>query len=423
MDIESQDPSTSRCAYGSIRPYGIDGEQSVSSFACSEVFSSGRHTWSSGILSSALHSFACQSRSDGALDSNRQPLSIAHVGPCLFRGGAEQQLIDLARFLDPRRAVLKECLVTDPQGIDPLVARDLPCPVHLADAATITRAFQSFDIVLHWGLSLDQIVDNSIPRRAISISIAHGDSPWTYELLKQSARSTDHVVAVSRRVFETSCGNFPSTVILNGIDTARLATTRNRQKVREELGFEPDDFVVGYVGRFSPEKRPELIIKALEQLPRTFKALLIGWGTMQADLMLQANHQIPNRYAFRFADRYLGDYYQAFDAFALMSTMEGFALVFLEAMFSGLPVVATPVGAVPEVIQPMINGIIADPSGCDLAQHLMRLKANRSWAMAMGESARQYALEHGHALRMANDYLNLFDQLVSSSRIKCDPAV
>jgi glycosyltransferase involved in cell wall biosynthesis len=343
----------------------------------------------------------------------QQPLSIVHVGPCLFRGGAEQHLIDLARFLDPKRAVLKECLITDPNAIDVSVVRDLPCPARAATSPDIKHALQTADIVLHWGTALDKIIEPDFPRRAISIYIAHGDSPWTLELLKRSTHSTDHAIAVSQRVKQSSCGDFPTTVIHNGVDTARLAMTRSRDAVREELGFVPDDFVVGYVGRYSPEKRPELLIDALAQLPRTYKALFVGWGPMQADLMSQANARIPNRYAFRFSDRYLGDYYQAFDAFALMSTMEGFALVFLEAMFSGLPVIATPVGAVPEVINSMINGIIADRSGSDLAHHLTQLQANRSWARAMGEAGRQYAMAHGHALRMANEYQDLFNKLVS----------
>jgi glycosyltransferase involved in cell wall biosynthesis len=365
-----------------------------------------------GVLSSGqLSSGVLTERTSCEPSRRKRPLSVVHVGPCLFRGGAEQHLIDLARFLDPERARLTECLVIDGNAIDLAVARDLPCPARAATGEDITRALQTADIVLHWGLELDQYVCHDHQRKAISLYIAHGDSPWTQELLRRSAKSTDLAVAVSQRVYDTCCQEFPGTVILNGVDTSRLATTRSRRAVREALGFSTDDFVVGYVGRFSPEKRPELIIDALAQLPRRFKALFLGWGPMQAELLQNCNSRIPNRYAFRFADRNLGDYYQAFDAFALMSTMEGFALVFLEAMFSSLPVVATPVGAVPEVITSMVNGIIADRSGSDLAKHLTRLESNPEWAHGMGASARQYAMEHGHALRMAEEYMNLFEQL------------
>jgi glycosyltransferase involved in cell wall biosynthesis len=344
------------------------------------------------------------------------PLSVAHVGPCVFRGGAEQQLIDLARFLDPRRAVLQKCLVTEPEGIDPAVARDLPCPVTPAGVNEVTQAFQEHDIVLCWGLALDEWVDLSVPRRAIGVHIAHGDSPWTRELLNGSLQAVDHAVAVSQRVRDTTCVDVPTTVILNGVDTARLATTRSRDDVRAEFGYGPDDVVVGFVGRFSPEKRPELLIRALHRLPSRFKGLFVGWGPMLPGLLEEANELTPGRCAFRFTDRYLGDYYQAFDAFTLLSVQEGFALVFLEAMFCSLPVVATPVGAVPEVIEHRVNGVVVDGSPDAVAAELRLLAANPGWARGMGESARRYAQQHGHARRMADEYAALFERLSAAPR-------
>jgi glycosyltransferase involved in cell wall biosynthesis len=344
------------------------------------------------------------------------PLTVAHVGPCLFRGGAEQQLIDLARFLDPRRAVLTKCLVTEQAGIDPAVARDLSCPVVAGGVHEITQAFQDHDIVLCWGLALDQWVDHSAPRRAAGIHIAHGDSPWTRELLTGSRQAVDHAVAVSRRVRDTTCADVPTTVILNGVDTARLATTRSRADIRAELGFGADDFVVGFVGRFSPEKRPELLLRGLHRLPPRFKGLFVGWGPLQSGLLEEANRLVPGRCAFRFADRYLGDFYQAFDAFTLLSVQEGFALVFLEAMFCGLPVVATPVGAVPEVIEHRVNGVIVDGTPEAVASELRLLEGNGPWARGLGESARNYARQHGHARRMADEYAALFERLVAARR-------
>jgi len=364
---------------------------------------------SSGVLVS-------ESESGGEQTSPTTPLSVAHVGPCLFRGGAEQQLIDLARFFDPRRAVLQKCYVTETGGIDPAVARDLPCPVVTAGVSGITQAFQEHDVVLCWGLALNQWVEPMDSRRAVGVHIAHGDSPWTRELLTGSLQAVDHAVAVSQRVRETTCAGIPTTVILNGIDTARLATTRSREEVRAELGFGPDDFVVGCVGRYSPEKRPEALLHALHVLPQRFKALFVGWGPLLPGLLERANDLAPGRCVFRYADRYLGDFYQAFDAFALLSAQEGFALVFLEAMFCGLPVVATPVGAVPEVIEHRVNGIIVDGAPEGVANELRLLEAHPPWARGVGESARQHARQFGHARRMAGEYEQLFDRLIAARR-------
>jgi glycosyltransferase involved in cell wall biosynthesis len=191
-----------------------------------------------------------------------RPLRVAHLGPCLFRGGAEQQLIDLAKFLDPKVAVLERCIVTGTNSVDPAVARDFACEIVPASREVVAETLRTFDVLLYWGMELKGWIEPTDERRAVVIYLAHGDSHWTRDLLRNSAHLTDHAIAVSRRVLETTCQNFPSTVVLNGVDTARLATTRSRYEVRAEFGYGDDDFVVGYVGRFSPEKRPETLHRA-----------------------------------------------------------------------------------------------------------------------------------------------------------------
>ena len=341
----------------------------------------------------------------------RQPLSIVHIGPCFTRGGAEQQLIDLARFLDPSRAVLKKCLVTEPSMIDPTVAADVACPVMTATADDVCLAIREHDIILFWGLELDRLCGHRQDGQGVCIYIAHGDSHWTRDLMIGSVATLDHAVAVSQRVSDTTCHGFPTDVILNGVDTARLATTRSREEVRAHYGFGPDDFVVGYLGRFSPEKRPELLIEAVGKLPSRFKLLMIGWGPLKSKLLEQANDTIPNRYAFATGSSYLGDFYNAMDVFGLVSVQEGFALVFLEAMFSGLPVIATPVGAVPEVIEHNVSGVIVNGEVDDIVNALKRVESNRQWAKALGEEARRHALKSGHARAMAAQYEDLFERL------------
>lgn len=381
--------------------------EASSAFVCS---SSAFLACSSGFVSSPK----VQPEKSQAIHQHQRPLSIAHIGPCFTRGGAEQQLIDLARFLDPRRAVLSKCLVTEPGMIDPDVAADVKCPVDYASADDICRAIHEHDVILFWGLELNRFVDQRQKNQGVCIYLAHGDSHWTRDLMLGSTACLDHTVAVSQRVAETTCFEFPTDVILNGVDTARLATTRSRDEVRQRFGFGPNDFVVGYLGRFSPEKRPELLIQAISRLPSRFKLLMVGWGPLKPQLLEQANDTIPNRYAFATGSSYLGDFYNAMDAFSLISVQEGFALVFLEAMFCGLPVIATPVGGVPEVVQNNVSGVIVNGNVDEIANALKRVEGNRQWAQAMGQQARQYALAHGHARAMTEKYEDLFERLIGN---------
>lgn len=369
---------------------------------------------SSSASSAFLSSAKGQPGESQTVSHHRRPLSIVHIGPCFTRGGAEQQLIDLARFLDPEQAVLSKCLVTEPAMIDPDVAADVKCPVDYASADGICRAMKEHDVILFWGLELNRFAGQRQKDQGVCIYLAHGDSHWTRDLMLGSTACLDHTVAVSQRVAETTCYDFPTDVILNGVDTARLATTRSRDEVRQHYGFGPDDFVVGYLGRFSPEKRPELLIQAVSRLPSRFKLLMVGWGPLKPQLLEQANDTIPNRYAFATGSSYLGDFYNAMDAFGLVSVQEGFALVFLEAMFCGLPVIATPVGGVPEVVQDNVSGVIVNGTVNEIADALRRVEENRQWSQAMGQQARQYALTHGHARAMTAKYEELFDRLIGS---------
>jgi glycosyltransferase involved in cell wall biosynthesis len=338
-----------------------------------------------------------------------KPLRVVHVGPCFSRGGAENHAIDLARFLDPSRVRIEKCIVTDPNMFDPAVAADMPAPVELGDEQTVRRAAREHDVVLFWGMMLDSWLADCRP--PLCVYLAHGDSYWTHDLLVGSRRVVDHVVAVSHGVQRKVCNGFPSSVILNGVDTARLSKTRSRQQVRVSLGFQPDDFVLGYVGRLSPEKRADRVIRATAQLPPNFKALLVGWGPLRQELFELANDLIPGRFAFVTADRHLGDYYQSLDALCLLSEFEGFALVVLEAMMCGRPVIATPVGSVPETIIDRVNGLVVDGEVESVCQAARRLREHPQWADGVAAEGRRYAEQHGHAWRMARQYEQLLERL------------
>ena len=344
----------------------------------------------------------------GGGDAGR-PLRMVHVGPCFTRGGAEQHIIALAKFLNPRRAYLERCLVVDSGAVDPSVAADMPAPVDVVPLNHLEEAVQEHDVMLHWGLALDEHFPRQRPK--LSVYLAHGDGWWTSSVLAGSHRVTDHVVAVSQRVSDALDPGYDTTVILNGIDSARLAHTRSRSEKRRELGFDDNDFVLGYIGRLSPEKRPELLIQSLVNLPRNVKALIVGWGPMRASLMEMANDLVPGRVIFATGSDYLGDFYRAMDAFCLLSSQEGFALVGLEAMMCGVPLIATPVGAIPEVIQHRVNGLVVSLDCSDFTQAVGELQSHPEWAKAIGREGQAYADQHGHALRMAQQYEDLLESL------------
>jgi glycosyltransferase involved in cell wall biosynthesis len=295
--------------------------------------------------------------------------------------------------------------------IDKAVTADSPVPVIPANEDTVRRAADHADIVLFWGVPMGELLQDHRPK--LCVYVAHSDNDWTRDVLHDSSPFVDHVIAVSRRVQTNVCRGFASTVILNGVDASRLSQTRSRSDMRRSLGFESDDFVLGFLGRMSWEKRPERLIDAVEQLPPNFKALFVGWGPLRPQLLEAANTRIPGRYAFASADRNLGDYYQALDAFCLLSEQEGFALVLLEAMLTERPIITTDVGFVSELVEDRINAVVVDGSPQSICDAALRLQQYPAWANGLAAEGRALADQHGHAWRMARDYERFFWRLWS----------
>lgn len=131
-------------------------------------------------------------------------------------------------------------------------------------------------------------------------------------------------------------------ILPNAIDTARFAFDPIiREKMRKELGVE-NSFVLGIVGRLAPVKNHVFAFRLMEALKKTIPnrvLLVLGNGPMQTWL-----EEIVRRSNLEDTIRFLGkkqdpeSYYLAFDALLMPSVYEGFPMVALEAMASGLPI-------------------------------------------------------------------------------------
>lgn len=339
-----------------------------------------------------------------------RPLRVAHVGQSLVRAGVEQWLKAMIRFLDPRWAQIVRCVVTEQNLVDPEVAREVGITVEIGGAAEVRRTARDCDVLLCWGPSeLGQWLADCPAK--LCLYIAHGEGMWTQRTLRDCQGVLDHIVAVSQRVRDRVCPGEATTVIHNGVDAAHVATTCSRRAARQALGFTDDDFVLGFVGRFAPEKRAHGVIEAAALLPPKFKALLVGWGPLDADLRALAASWLGGRAAFVTAGSYVGDYYQAMDALCMISEAEGFSMAALEAMMCGVPLVATSVGFIPEAIRDRVNGLVVSGTIDSICQAAEWLAAYPAWARAIAAEGQAYAREFGHARSMAAKYEHLLARL------------
>lgn len=153
-------------------------------------------------------------------------------------------------------------------------------------------------------------------------------------------------------------------------EAAASLSTEERVARRKELGLMPDDFVLICVARFAPQKRHDLLLEAFAKAreglgpegPR-LRLLLVG-GDPFGDGRPKAEAEaaalgLSDSVAFLGIRRDVPDLYGLADVFVMYSEWEGLGLVFLEAMAAGLPVAATGVSAVPEVVVEGETGLLA----------------------------------------------------------------
>jgi len=339
-------------------------------------------------------------------------LRVIHISSAMMPAGIDKWLTGLVRHSDRRRLKFTRCIVTS-DNVDRKQLARLGVPVEIGGRDSIRRAAADCDVMLisDPGPDPDWVEDM---RAKLCVIVAHGDGPWTRERLDRMAPVTDHVVAVSERVRRAVCNGFPSTVIPNGVDPLHLTRSRPRDAVRASLGFQPGDFVVGFVGRFSPEKNPFAVIEAVARLPLHFKALMVGFGHLRDELIDRANALIPSRFTVVRGEDHLGDLYAAMDAFCLASHAEGYGLAIMEAMMCGKPVIVARVGFVPEAITDRINGLVVSGDTASISQAAALLDTHPDWAASLGREAARYAERHGYASTMADRYADLLETLWSA---------
>jgi glycosyltransferase involved in cell wall biosynthesis len=154
-------------------------------------------------------------------------------------------------------------------------------------------------------------------------------------------------------------------VIPNGIDLkAHRSVLQERSRVRQALGVETDQFVWLSAGRLWKQKDYSTLLAAFaasESRKRGARLLIAGDGPLRSALGDRALELgIPDQVDFLGQRSDLPELMAAADAFVMSSAWEGLPNVIMEAMATGLPVVATRVGGVPELVDHRVTGLLAD---------------------------------------------------------------
>lgn len=195
-----------------------------------------------------------------------------------------------------------------------------------------------------------------------------------------------------------------------------------RKAAREQFKIKNDDFAIGTVANFYPSKGLQYLIEAVAKIPYLpagrqnpkFQIYIIGEGKERKNLeKLIKKYKLENKIFLLGAISKAQKYLKAFDMFVLPSLKEGFPYALIEAMYAGLPIVATKVGGIPEMIENNKNGILVPPANSKiLAEKISELLKNRKFAENLGMRALLSAQEKFSLEKMINETKSVYLSLI-----------
>jgi sugar transferase (PEP-CTERM/EpsH1 system associated) len=211
-------------------------------------------------------------------------------------------------------------------------------------------------------------------------------------------------------------------VVYNGVDLSRIDSDRShRQAVRAELSVTNDEFLVLQVARLDRIKDHATAIRAIAaaaQHNHRLRLMIVGEGPERQTIeRLVARHGLERRIVLLGQRRDIPRLLEAADAFLLSSVSEGIPVTVIEAMAAGVPVVATAVGGVPELVVDGETGLLA-PRGDDqkLSECLLRLATDGQLRDRIRRDARLRIESNFSEDRMVQSYHQLYEEMLSARR-------
>lgn len=224
---------------------------------------------------------------------------------------------------------------------------------------------------------------------------------------------------------------------LHGVDKDKIVVSPNcvdieifhpvsdekRLSLRSRFGLSAEDTVVIYTGRLVSYKGLPLLLCVWKKLTKKhpdLTLLLVGSGSMDihnCEAQLRGychDHDLEDNVVFTGAVNNVESYLQASDIFVMPTEEEAFGLSVVEAMACGLGVVATRVGALPEIVSHDHDGLLVNPGEFrDLHKAMLRLIEDPVSAVRLGRAARDTVVARYSARTVTQQYVDLFSRLAS----------
>lgn len=286
-----------------------------------------------------------------------------------------------------------------------------------------TRSIDVLHLV-HNGFVFDMLPElkKRHPGLKVIVTVFNDRAPY----LDQSVQSQEYIDvfttdndAVGKIFHSRLTVDSPVKVIPNGIniDMEFNPDLINREKSREELKLNEDELAVFFIGRLSEEKNPDVFVnvaKAVAEHSSNTKKIeffIIGDGPMRKGIEAEiVKHKIP-RVTYLGYQSDVAKYLAAADVFILPSAAEGFPLSVLEAMAMRTAVIASRVGAVPDVIRNGKNGYIVEPGSVKDIESAIAKLFNAETRASIQQSARKDVEEKYSNKKLGDNYRTLYEEV------------
>lgn len=206
------------------------------------------------------------------------------------------------------------------------------------------------------------------------------------------------------------------TVIYNGVDVDKFNIFVNKAEKIKSLGMDTSSKTIGIVARMNWDKGVDVFLhtaKLVLQKNKNVQFLIVGEGPDMSVLKkLSAELNIDNKVFFIGARTDIAEILRTFDIAVLSSRTEALPMALLEYMATGLPIVATSVGSIQELIKDRENGFLVQPKNpAALAEKILYLLENKELAQRMGVKARKKVNEKFRLEITVKETEKLFNEL------------
>jgi glycosyltransferase involved in cell wall biosynthesis len=383
----------------------------------------------------------------------KRRIKILHIITRMEEGGAPRVLLDLLARLDRDRFSQTLAAGRAPEGTELMpLARSLPIEIRqirrltrpiapIGDIAALACLInlirnERFDIIhAHTSKAgfLGRLAARIAGTRRVIYS-PHGDifsgyfpgyQTAVYRLAERAAapwceRIVTLTDAGAREYLIRGIGTRRQFVTIpNGVSADSLSGAADRRGVRKEFGIGTDDFVIACVGRLVRIKGNDVLAAAAPRIlagacGRDIRFLVVGDGPeLEALKSLTERLGVRNRFSFPGFRKDVGRLLSGADLLVMPSRNEGLGMSILEAMAMSLPVVASRVGGIPEVVTDGVTGLLVSPEDPDdLARACVGLMKDADGARRMGQAGRRVVTERFSIERFIDNTARLYLDLM-----------